>query len=67
MAISALFAFDALTIKADEHAINGLRRRPDIRYAERDGQMETIAQTLPYGIDRVDAEVAHENGATGNS
>lgn len=60
------FAFDALTISADENARNGLRQRSDIRYVEPDGQMEALGQTLPYGVDRVDAEVAHTNGATGN-
>jgi subtilisin len=59
------FAFDALAIEADENAIRGLRRRGDIRYVEVDGEMEALAQTLPYGIDRVDAEVAHANGETG--
>jgi subtilisin len=59
------FAFDALTLEADENAIRGLRRRGDIRYVELDGEMEALAQTLPYGIDRVDAEVAHANGETG--
>ena len=60
------FAFDALTIKVNKNAIHGLRRRSDTRYVEIDGQMEALAQTLPYGIDRVDAEVAHTNGETGN-
>ena len=59
------FAFDALTITIAESAIDGLRQRSDIRYVERDGRMEAIAQTLPWGIDRVDADIAHENGETG--
>ena len=59
------FAFDALTIRVSENAISGLRRRPDIRYVEQNGTMVALAQTLPYGIDRVDADVVHTNGETG--
>lgn len=60
------FAFDALTIKASEEAIDTLSAVPDIRYAERDSKLYTLEQTLPWGIDRVDAEVAHTNGDTGS-
>ncbi len=48
-----------------EEALEGLRKRPDVRYIERDGTYEAIAQTLPWGIDRVDADVVHANGETG--
>ncbi|PSP56341.1 serine protease [Halobacteriales archaeon QS_1_67_19] len=60
------FAFDALTITVAEEAVDGLRNRPDVRYVERNGTMEALAQTLPWGIDRVDADVAHDDGETGN-
>ncbi|WP_255196798.1 S8 family peptidase [Halorarius litoreus] len=60
------FAFDALTIEVDEHAVDVLRQRGDVRYVERDREYEAIAQTLPYGIDRVDAEVAHAAGDAGS-
>lgn len=59
------FHFDALTILAPQDALDALAGRDDIRYVEEDSRMEAIAQTLPWGIDRVDAEVAHENGETG--
>ena len=59
------FSFDALTVEVAEQAVDALRRRGDVRYVERDLEYEAIAQTLPYGIDRVDAEVAHANGDTG--
>ncbi|SEO76967.1 subtilisin [Halogranum amylolyticum] len=73
------FAFDALTIEVNESAIQGLRKRRDVRYVEKNGTMHalapkggnggggstTAAQQLPWGIDRVDAEVAHANGETG--
>ncbi|NEU57277.1 S8 family peptidase [Halorussus sp. MSC15.2] len=60
------FAFDALTIRAPKRAVTGLERRADVRYVEENGTYHALAQTLPWGIDRVDAEVAHANGETGS-
>ena len=60
------FAFDALTVEIDEAAAGALRDRSDVRYVERDREMETLGQTLPWGIDRVDAETAHGAGETGS-
>jgi subtilisin len=85
------FGFDALTIEVAKPAVQGLRKRGDVRYVERNGTMYALdpgtnappggcspwpscrddggdgggSQTLPWGIDRVDAEVAHANGDTG--
>ncbi|SFL11637.1 subtilisin [Halogranum rubrum] len=73
------FAFDAMTIEVNENAIQGLQRRGDVRYVEANGTMHALApkggnggsggtmaaQQLPWGVDRVDAEVAHANGYTG--
>jgi len=60
------FNFDAATIRTTKAAAERLDSRSDIRYVEENGQMETLGQTLPWGIDRVDADVAHANGETGN-
>lgn len=60
------FDFGAATVNLPEAAIETLRARPDVEYVERDGRMEAIAQSLPWGVDRVDAEVAHEGGETGS-
>ncbi|WP_224336434.1 S8 family peptidase [Haloprofundus halobius] len=60
------FNFDAMTIEVDENAVKGLEQRGDVRYVEANGQMYAFAQSLPYGIDRVDAEVAHGEGETGS-
>ncbi|MFC7080079.1 S8 family peptidase [Halorussus caseinilyticus] len=59
------FAFDALTIRLPKRAVAGLERSAGIRYVEENGTMEALSQTLPWGIDRIDAEVAHANGETG--
>ena len=57
---------DVLTIEVDRNAIHGLRQRRDVRFVEDDVEVEAIAQETPWGIDRVDAEVAHANGDTGD-
>nr|WP_266077210.1 S8 family peptidase [Haladaptatus caseinilyticus] len=60
------FNFDALTLRLPKKAATALEKRSDVRYVEENGTMHALAQTLPWGIDRVDAEVAHANGETGN-
>ena len=56
----------AVAGRFSDQALDGLRNNPTVRYIERNGQMHAIAQTLPWGIDRVDADVLHDNGKTGN-
>ena len=46
-------------------AIEALERRPDVRYVERDDEVPPLGQTLPWGVDRVDADRAHAAGETG--
>jgi subtilisin len=48
-----------------DDAVDDLRTDPDMRYVERNGTMHATAQTLPWGVDRIDADVAHANGETG--
>ncbi|WP_394349749.1 MULTISPECIES: S8 family peptidase [Haloferax] len=59
------FNFDAVTVRVNENAVAGLRKRPDVRYVEVNGTMHALAQQLTWGIDRTDSEVAHANGDTG--
>ncbi|MEF8812903.1 MAG: S8 family serine peptidase, partial [Halovenus sp.] len=49
-----------------DQALAALQNNPNIRYVEENGEMRALAQTLPWGIDRVDADVLHGNGETGN-
>lgn len=46
-------------------AIAALERRSDVRYVEPDGEVPPLGQTVPWGIDRVDANRAHSAGETG--
>jgi len=40
-------------------AIDGLQRGPRVTYVELDGRVYIIGQTLPWGVDRIDAEVVY--------
>ncbi len=60
------FSFDAVTLQLPKQALSGLRNRPDIRYVEQNGEMHAIAQSTPWGVDRVDADIAQDNGYTGD-
>ena len=57
----------AVAGRFSDEAVDRLRQRDDVRYVEADGTMHAIAQTLPWGVDRVDADVLHDNGETGNA
>ncbi len=50
------FDFDALTARLPEQAVEGLRNRPDVRYVEENDALSADVQTLPDGVDRIDAD-----------
>ncbi|GKZ13273.1 S8 family peptidase [Haladaptatus sp. T7] len=56
---------DAVTIRVPEVAISALESAPGVTYVEENGTMHALGETLPWGVDRVDGEVATANGATG--
>ena len=39
-------------------AVEALEGRDDVRYVEVDGTVQALGQSLPWGIDRVDADAA---------
>lgn len=47
-------------------ARKGLRHRKDVRYIEEDRTMQALGQTLPWGVDRIDADLAHTNDSDGD-
>ena len=57
---------EAVAGRWPDEALDGLRKNPHIRYIERDTMGTRLQQTLPWGVDRIDAEVAHSNGDTAN-
>ncbi len=52
--------------KFSAEARENLDKRPNVNYVERNFTAEKSAETLPVGIDRVDADVLHSEGTTGN-
>ena len=60
------FAFDAVTIEVPEQAIQGLESNPNVRYVEENGEMHALGDTVPYGIDLVEAIDAHDKGYRGD-
>ena len=58
-------SIDAMTIRVAKQAATALEKNPNIRYVEQNGMMQALGETLPWGVDRVDAEVAHANGEKG--
>ncbi len=49
-----------------DDALDGLRNNPHVRYVEEEGEVEAIGQALSWGADRVDADVLHNDGETGD-
>jgi subtilisin len=50
-----------------EEALDGIRHNPQVEYVEKnEAKFQTLGQTLPWGIDRVDADVVHGSGGTGS-
>jgi subtilisin family serine protease len=43
-----------------------LRTHHGVRYVEPDIRVHAVGETLPWGVDRVDAEVVHSSGDTGS-
>lgn len=56
----------AIAAEIPEAAISALAANPRISYVELDHKVQALQQTLPWGVDRIDAEVVHDyNKGTG--
>ena len=55
----------AIAASVPEVAIEALKKNPNITNVEFDNQVFALEQTLPWGIDRIDAEVVHDFGNKG--
>lgn len=49
---------DAIAATVPEKAVNALEKNPSVEYVEKDKKVHIIGETLPWGVDRIDAEVA---------
>ncbi|MFB6220619.1 MAG: S8 family peptidase [Halolamina sp.] len=64
-AVRREFGFDALTVDLPAKAIDALRAVEAVRYIEPNDEMHALDQSLPWGVDRVAADVVHEQDKTG--
>lgn len=55
----------AIAASVPEVAIEALKKNPNITNVELDNKVFALGQTLPWGVNRIDAEVVHVN-ASGN-
>ena len=60
------FSFGALTLTVPREAVDGLAADRNVRYVEENGEMYAFDQTTPYGIEITDADVAIDDGNTGD-
>jgi subtilisin family serine protease len=56
----------AKTIEIPVEELEALENNPNITFVEKNGQMHALAQDTPYGIEQVEADVAIDNGDTGD-
>ena len=56
----------AVTAMIPQRAVDALRRNARVTLVEEDGLVWAVAETLPWGVDRIDAELVHPyNKGTG--
>lgn len=56
---------NVLHIKLPEVAVAALEKNPLVEYVEENVEMQTTAQTVPYGVPHIKADVAHAQNVTG--
>jgi len=55
-----------ILVEVPEHTLDKLRSIPNVAFVEKDGKVYTLDQTLPWGVNRIDAEIVHSyNKGTG--
>ncbi|MFC7080083.1 S8 family serine peptidase [Halorussus caseinilyticus] len=59
-------SIDVVTMRASKQAAKGLENNPNVRYVEQNGTMHALAESLPWGQERVDSDVLHANGELGS-
>lgn len=56
----------AIAATIPQAAVAALERNPNVAYVEGDGECYALGQTLPWGVDRIDAERVHSVGNKGS-
>jgi subtilisin family serine protease len=58
-------AIEGYAATLPEGRVDDIERDPRVAYVERDGTMSVIAQTLPWGINRIDADISSTRAGDG--
>ncbi len=67
--IDLLYEFETipvLSVELNPEDVASLESDPSISYIEEDAEVTTMAQSIPWGISRVQAQSAHNRGVTGS-
>jgi subtilisin len=56
----------ALVASLPENAVENLKRNSNIEYVIEDEEVFLVRETLPWGVDRIDADVVHTTGNKGS-
>ncbi|KPB03395.1 S8 family peptidase [Bacillus sp. CHD6a] len=57
---------NVLHITLPEAAAAALEKNPNVQYVEENVEMQTTAQSVPYGVPHIKADVAHAQNVTGS-
>ncbi len=56
---------NAKAVEIPEQAIDRIKRNPRVAYVEEDAEVYALGETLPWGVDRIDAEIVHVDNNKG--
>jgi subtilisin len=56
---------NAKAVELPEQAIDRMKKNPRVAYVEEDAEVHALVQTLPWGVDRIDAELVHQEDNKG--
>ncbi|WP_276301569.1 S8 family peptidase [Halorussus lipolyticus] len=59
-------SLDIVTAQMPKKAATALQNNPNVRYVEENGTMEALAESLPWGQQRIESDVLHANGELGS-
>ena len=56
---------NAKAVEIPEQAIDRIKNNPRVAYVEEDAKVYALGETLPWGVDRIDAEIVHADNNKG--
>ena len=59
-------ALEGFSAEIPHGAVAAVRANPQVAYVERDGPVHAVAQTLPWGINRIDADLSSTRAGNGS-